>query len=187
MADASGKIDLTIPASVLAQVKSQISKFEDDDIVNLQVSGDQIQFNLVEVEIKARLLEGSYPQYRQLLPQHFEHSVVLDRRELIASLERVAVIAERKNNIIKFDFQQNKLQLEVNTADVGRGNESLATQSQGEGIVIAFNVRYIIEALRNTVSSEVIFEMNTPDSPVLIKPLGGTAVTHLVMPVQIRD
>jgi DNA polymerase-3 subunit beta len=133
------------------------------------------------------LLEGSYPNYQQLLPKNSKHSVVLDRRELIFSLERVAVIAERKNNIIKFDFQQNKLQLEAAATDVGQGSESLATQSQGDGIVIAFNVRYIIEALRNTASSEVIFEMNTPDSPVLIKPLGGASVTHLVMPVQIRD
>jgi DNA polymerase-3 subunit beta len=164
--DAFGKLALTIPASVLAQVKFQVSKLDDEYIVKVQASENQVQFDLADNEIKARLLEGSYPQYHQLLPQHFERSVVVDRRELIAALERVAVIAERKNNLIKFNFQTNKLHLEVDTEDVGRGQESLVTQSQGDEILIAFNA---------------------PGSPALIKPLGGVAVTHLVMPVQIRD
>jgi DNA polymerase-3 subunit beta len=187
MSDVSDKLELTVPANVLAQVIQRIGKLDDEDIVKLQGTGDQVQFNLEDTEIKARLLEDSYPNYQQLVPTSYKNSVVIDRKSLIAALERVAVIAERKNNIIKFDFQHNKLTLQVDATDVGTGQESLVTQSQGEGIVIAFNVRYSLDALRHTPSNEVVFEMGTPTSPVLVKPLGGAKVTHLVMPVLIRD
>lgn len=185
--DAYGKIALTVPSNVLAQVKSAISKLDDDYIVKVLVNESQVQFNLEDTEIKARLLEGEYPQYQTLLPESSDRSAVIDRKNLIAALERVAVIADLKNNIIKFNFQTNKLRLEVDSKEVGSGQEALVTQSQGDDILIAFNARYILDALRNTASNEVVFEMNTPTSPVLVKPLGGATVTHLVMPVQIRD
>ena len=90
--------------------------------------------------VTSRTLEGTYPNYRQLMD-----SPAMNRRGLIAALERIAVLADQHNNVVKFSTQpdQGVVQLSADAQDVGSGSESLAAELSGDAIQIAFNVRYL--------------------------------------------
>jgi DNA polymerase-3 subunit beta len=180
---------VTIPATALRELERAISKYGGDEVVELHFDDSQVVFDLKDQRVTSRKLDGSYPAYRQLLPRQFATQVTVDRRQLLSTLERIAVIADRKNNIVKFMIKElsQTLELSVDATDVGSGKESLSIQLAGDGLLIAFNVKYVMESLRNLQSTEVQMQLNTPTSPVIITPLGGTKMTHLVMPVQIRD
>jgi DNA polymerase-3 subunit beta len=182
-------VAVTIPANALRELERALAKMNGDEAVKLHFDDSQVVFEMDDQRITSRKLDGTYPAYRQLIPQQFATQMTVDRRQLLSTLERIAVIADRKNNIVKFtiDEKSQTLALSVDAADVGSGKESLNIQLTGNGLTIAFNVRYVMESLRNLPSTEVQLQLNTPTSPVIITPLGGTKMTHLVMPVQIRD
>lgn len=184
------EFEVTIPAIALRELERMLGKNAAGDIVSLKCDDVQVVFELGERQcLTSRKLEGSYPAYRQLIPHQFDNQMNVDRRQLLAALERIAVMADRKNNIVKFslDTDNQQLSLSVEAADVGSGKEAMPAQISGESMEIAFNVRYVTESLRNLQASEVQIQLNTPTSPVILTPLGGVKMTHLVMPVQIRN
>ncbi|PPT09572.1 DNA polymerase III beta subunit [Geitlerinema sp. FC II] len=181
--------EVTVPAQALRELERIIGKRTGTDLIALHFDEGQAVFEIEDRRLTSRTLEGSYPAYRQLIPRQFENQVNVERRQLLGALERIAVIADRKNNIVKFSFdaEAQQLTLSVDAADVGSANEKLTVQVSGDSIEIAFNVKYVMESLRNLQSTEIQMQLNTPVSPVILTPLGGTKMTHLVMPVQIRD
>jgi DNA polymerase-3 subunit beta len=159
-----------------------------DSAIALHLDQGQVVFELADQRITSRTLEGQFPAYRQLIPQKFERQITIDRRQLLNSLERIAVLADQKNNIVKFtiDTSNQKISLSVEAQDVGSGRESLPAQIAGNSLEIAFNVTYLRDGLKALQSSEIQIHMNTGNSPVILTPLGGLKMTYLVMPVQLR-
>jgi DNA polymerase-3 subunit beta len=113
----------------------------------------------------------------------------VDRRALVSALERVAVLADQHNNVVKLSTEAGSAQLQVqaDAQDVGRGSEALAAEIQGEPIQIAFNVRYLLDGLKAMSSEQVTLHCNAPTTPAVLRPLDEAAFTYLVMPVQIRS
>ncbi|MBO9997764.1 MAG: DNA polymerase III subunit beta [Cyanobacteria bacterium SID2] len=181
--------EVTVPAQAFRELERTMGKRSGTELVALHFDEGQAIFEVDDRRLTSRTLEGSYPAYRQLIPRQFENQVNVDRRQLLGALERIAVIADKKNNIVKFslDNQGQQLTLSVDAADVGSANEILPVQISGDSMDIAFNVKYVMQSLQNLQSTEIQMQLNTPVSPVILTPLGGTKMTHLVMPVQIRD
>jgi DNA polymerase-3 subunit beta len=181
--------EVTIPANALRELERAMGKRQGDEAIALYFDDAQVIFDLGRQRLTSRLLYGQYPAYRRLIPESFNVQLTLDRQQLLSALERIAVLAERKQNVVKFalDAEAQQLSLSVDAPDVGSGKESLPVQISGGDLEIAFNVKYVLESLRNLQSSEVTIQMNTPSSPVILTPLGGAKMTHLVMPVQIRN
>jgi DNA polymerase-3 subunit beta len=104
-------------------------------------------------------------------------------------VERIAVLADQKNNIVKFsiDSLNQRLSLSVEAQDVGSGQESMSAEISGDSLEIAFNVKYLIDGLKALSTTHIQMQMNTADSPVILTPLGGLKMTYLIMPVQIRS
>jgi DNA polymerase-3 subunit beta len=134
-------------------------------------------------------LEGQYPAYRQLIPDRFQRQISVDRKQLLQALELVSVLADRKNSVVKFslDAEANKLSLSADAQDIGSGTESLDADISGDSIDVAFNVKYLMESLKNLQASQVQIQLNTATSPAILQPLGGIKMTHLIMPVQLRS
>ena len=150
----------------------------------------QVVFLAADQMVTSRTLEGTYPNYRQLIPDGFTRTISLDRRALIAALERIAVLADQHNNVVKFSTQPEDgvVQLSADAQDVGRGSESLPATLTGDAMQIAFNVRYLLDGLKALGSDQVVLHCNAPTTPAVLKPDGETeSFTYLVMPVQIRS
>lgn len=181
-------MNVTIPGKALRELERILQIYPSNEPVTFRLDPTQVVFDMGHQRITTRLLEGQYPNYRQLVPKQFERQLTLDRKQLMSSLERIAVMADQRNNIVKLSVtnETQSLTLSVEAQEVGSGLETLPAQITGEDLDIAFNVRYLLEGLKAIPSSEIQIQCNTATSPSVLTPLGGTKITYLVMPVQIR-
>ncbi|UBF26862.1 DNA polymerase III subunit beta [Kovacikia minuta CCNUW1] len=180
--------DVTIPAKALQELTKMLER-QTGDTVAVQLDPSQVVFEWTDQRLTSRLLEGQYPNYRQLVPRQFTRQLTVERRLILGALERIAVLADQKNNIVKLsmDGVNEQLTLSVDAQDVGSGKETIPAQITGDDLDIAFNVKYLMEGLKVLTTSEVQLQLNTATSPAIATPLGGAKMTYLVMPVQIRS
>jgi DNA polymerase III subunit beta len=180
--DGSSQLEVTVPAKALRELQRMLAHISSSD-EPIALHFDQGQ------RLTSRTLEGQYPAYRQLIPRQFERQVTIERRQFISTLERIAVLADQKNNIVKLsiDGDAQEITLSCEAQDVGSGRESMPAQISGQNIEIAFNIKYLMEGLKELPSSEIQMHLNQSLTPVIFTPLGGLKMTYLAMPVQIRS
>ncbi|MGD1872105.1 MAG: DNA polymerase III subunit beta [Mastigocoleus sp.] len=184
------QLEVTVPAKALRELEKMLAHSSSpEEPVTVLFDQGQIIFEWQNQRLTSRTLEGQYPAYRLLIPQTFEREIVLDRKQLLSSLERIAVFADQKNNIVKLsiDSGQQNIVLSVETQDIGSGREPIPAQISGEDIDIAFNIKYLMEGLKAISASEIQMQLNTSLTPVIFTPLGELKMTYLAMPVQIRN
>lgn len=185
----SAEFDVTVPGKAMRELERMLQMHKSGEFVAVRFDQGQLIFEWENQQLTSRLLEGQYPNYRQLIPRQFSRQMTVDRRLFAGALERIAVLADQKNSIVKLslDAEDESLVVSVDAADVGSGREAIPAQISGESLEIAFNVRYLLEGLKSFNSSEVQMQFNTSTSPSILTPLGGLKMTYLVMPVQIRS
>jgi DNA polymerase-3 subunit beta len=185
----AGTVDVTVPARSLRELERLLSARQSSEPVSLFCDRGQVVFLWSDQVLTSRSLDGSYPNYRQLIPASFSRQLQVDRRALVAALERVAVLADQHNNVVKIssDPLAGQLLISADAQDVGSGSESLAAVVSGEAIQIAFNVRYLLDGLKAIAAEQVELHCNAPTTPVILVPVGEPGFTYLVMPVQIRS
>ena len=183
------QLDVTVPARSLRELERLLSSRGAADPVSLFCDRGQVVFQWADQVLTSRSLDGTYPNYRQLIPDSFARSLRLDRKALVSALERVAVLADQHNNVVKIstDPAAGQLAISADAQDVGSGSEALAAEVSGDAIQIAFNVRYVLEGLKAMGSERVELRCNAPTTPVVLAPLDDPGFTYLVMPVQIRS
>ena len=118
------------------------------------------------------------------------HSRQPRRPGLVAALERIAVLADQHNNVVRFSTEpdQGMVQISADAQDVGSGSESIPAVLSGEAMQIAFNVRYLLDGLKAMAADRVVLHCNAPTTPAVLKPEEDSdRFTYLVMPVQIRS
>jgi DNA polymerase-3 subunit beta len=180
---------VTVPARSLRELERLLTGRPSADPLSLFCDRGQVVLLWADQVLTTRSLEGTYPNYRQLIPASFSRSITLDRRAFTASLERVAVLADQHNNVVKMalDPARGLITISVDAQDVGSGSEQLPAELEGEPIEIAFNVRYLLEGLKATGTDRVRLQCNAPTTPAVLSPAGTQSdYTYLVMPVQIR-
>ncbi|MCY7321994.1 MAG: DNA polymerase III subunit beta [Phormidesmis sp. CAN_BIN36] len=180
-------LNVTIPAKALQELIKMLG--QGGSSVAVQFDQGQAIFEWTDQRLTSRLLEGQYPNYRQLIPKQFSHQMTVDRRLLLGALERISVLADQKNNIVKMSLNDStqELTLSVDAQDVGSGLETMPAQISGDSLDVAFNVKYLVDGLKAIATSEVQMQLNTATSPAILSPLGSIKMTYLVMPVQVRN
>jgi DNA polymerase III subunit beta len=188
--EGSEQVEVTVPARALRELQRMLGhNSTSEETVAVYLDQGQVVFAWQNQRLTSRTLEGQYPAYRQLIPRQFERQVTLERKQFISTLERIAVLADQKNNIVKvsIDNANQEITLSCEAQDVGSGTESMPAQISGEDIDIAFNVKYLMEGLKELPSSEIQMHLNQSLTPVIFTPLGGLKMTYLAMPVQLRN
>ena len=188
--EGSEQVEVTVPAKALRELQRMLGhNSTSEETVAVYLDQGQVVFAWQNQRLTSRTLEGQYPAYRQLIPRQFERQVTLERKQFISTLERIAVLADQKNNIVKvsIDNANQEITLSCEAQDVGSGTESMPAQISGEDIDIAFNVKYLMEGLKELPSSEIQMHLNQSLTPVIFTPLGGLKMTYLAMPVQLRN
>jgi DNA polymerase-3 subunit beta len=183
------KKEITIPAKALRELERMLGNASGEQVVELHFDEGQAIFEWAGQRLTSRTLDGQYPAYQQLIPRQFQREVIIDKRTLISVLERVAVFADSKNNIVKFSFDKEKqeLILSVEAQDLGNAMEAIPVQITGDNIEVAFNVKYLMEGLKAIPAPELVMSINTSLTPVILTPLTGVKMTYLVMPIQLRN
>ena len=181
---------VTLPSRSLREVERLMASWRSDEPVSLFCDRGQVVFLAADQMVTSRTLEGTYPNYGQLIPDGFTRTFGMDRRALIAALERIAVLADQHNNVVKFSSQPEDgvVLISADAQDVGSGSESLAANLEGDAMQIAFDVRYLLDGLKAMGSDRIVLHCNAPTTPAVLRSdEASEAFTYLVMPVQIRS
>ena len=185
-----GVLAVTLPARSLREVERLIAGWKGDDPVTLFYDRGQVVVLAADQMVTSRTLEGTYPNYRQLIPDGFTRTFNLERRPFMAALERVAVLADQHNNVVRIssDPTSGLVQISADAQDVGSGSESLPATLTGEAMQIAFNVRYVLDGLKAMDADRICLQCNAPTTPAILTAADdASGFTYLVMPVQIRN
>ena len=184
------KFSITLPSKSLKEIEKFLITCDNSQPINFFIDKGQVVFISADEIITIRALDGNYPNYSQLLPDTFENVLEFDRKEFISSLERIAVLAEQHNNVIKImtDTTQNLIKISTDAQDIGTGFESLPVSFKGQSFQIAFNVRYLLDGLKVIDSNLIKLSCNAPTTPAVFSPINSdVSFTYLVMPIQIRN
>ncbi|WP_186544653.1 DNA polymerase III subunit beta [Synechococcus sp. ROS8604] len=185
------ELAVTLPARSLREVERLMASWKGNDPVSLFCERGQVVVLAADQMVTSRTLEGTYPNYRQLIPDSFSRTIDLDRRAFISALERIAVLADQHNNVVRIATEPatGLVQISADAQDVGSGSESLAAEINGDAVQIAFNVRYVLDGLKAMDCDRVRLSCNAPTTPAILTPANDDhpGLTYLVMPVQIRS
>ncbi len=182
-------LSVTIPTRSLREIEKLVSLSSSENSIKLFYDKGQLVFISSNQIITTRTLEGSYPNYSQLVPDTFSKLFIFDRKQLIEALERIAVLADQQSSVVKIKLDKKELALvSADAQDIGSANELVPVSFDFDKFDIAFNVRYLLEGLKVISSKNVIFKCNQPTTPAVLVPEDNVdSFTYLVMPVQVRS
>ena len=174
-------INLTLPASTM--------KLLQDRTVGIAAANGQAVIDAGDgITIYSRILDGTYPDVAKLIPATFEHVITLDRHRFARCLERVALIAEAHNSVVKLLIGDKGTMVISAEADANNGTEAIKYDGKAGKLALAFNVHYLLDGLKAFRSAETVtLSANGPATPVVLTPSNASDQTYLIMPVQIRN
>ncbi len=177
---------LIIPSRTLNEF-IKMSSFIEEDSIKIYTEKTKMIIKSEKTTTVSRLLEGQFPKYNQLIPSESPKTATVNVSEMISALERVSIMVNEKTSIVKMEFSENQLKLTADTPDSGKSEEEMAINYTGEELVIAFNYKYVLEALKNIDCEEVNIGLNTSLSATVFRPNCEEDFVCLIMPVQIRQ
>ena len=133
--------------------------------------------------IISKLIEGNYPNYRQVIPAESKERISLIREEFLQALRRAEIMTSEKSNSVKLNFTKNNLSITANTPEVGEGRESLAINYKGKDFAVAFNPAYLMDPLKALETDEIFFELTDELSPGVVK-INGPFL-YVIMPMRM--
>lgn len=173
---------MVIPAKTLMEI-SRVAE-EADETITLNFTTTHVKVDLGHTCLTARLLDGDYIKYKQLIPKEYKTRVLLNREELIMLIDRAQLVAREGNNNIIMDFSDNKLYVRANSF-IGKSNEDMDVQMSGDNIEIAFNPKYCMNVLKNITEETVAIDFLSNISPCVVHPVDNDSFTYLIVPVRI--
>ena len=182
-------LSVTIPTRSLREIEKLVSLRSSENSIKLFYDKGQVVFISSNQIITTRTLEGSYPNYSQLIPDNFTKLFTFNTKKIIESLERIAVLADQQSSVVKIKLEEKDLALvSADAQDIGNASELVPVSFDFDEFEIAFNVRYLLEGLKVISSENVIFKCNLPTTPAVLVPEDNiNSFTYLVMPVQVRS
>ncbi|MCG3147401.1 MAG: Beta sliding clamp [Verrucomicrobiae bacterium] len=173
--------ELILPTKAVGELQRLLS---DKGDVKLSVGENQIIFNLGGTILASKLIEGTYPNFRQVIPAEAKERVPLERESLLGALHRASILASEKSQSVKLNFGKNTLTITATTPDVGEAKETLAINYKGKEIAIAFNPQYMMDPLRNLDADEVFIELTDELSPGVLKV--NEPFLYVLMPMRLN-
>ncbi len=182
---ASSQGEFIVPAKAVNELNRLL---QEKGEVALNFSENQAAFALKDDQgnstlVITKLIEGSYPNYRQVIPAEAKERVALVRDEFLHALRRAEIMTSEKQNSVKLSFTKNNLAITANSPEVGEARESLAINYKGKDMAIAFNPGYVIEPLTALDTEEVYLELIDDLSPGVLK-INGPFL-YVVMPMRL--
>lgn len=175
-------INIIIPGKTLTEL---VKIIEPEKIVNITVTENQILFRADDTCLISRLIDGQFPNYKQVIPQTHLTRVRLKTKELAEATERASLLTKDGSPIVKMSLEQNTLVVSVNT-EAGRVHEEIPVFQEGETFQVAFNARYLGDVLKAMGSEEIIMELTGPLSPGVLRPVDDKEYLSLLLPVRLR-
>lgn len=172
--------DFIVPTKAVTELQRLLGE---EGEVQISAAENLVSFELNGSQLVTKLVEGNYPNYRQVIPGEAKERITLEREAFLTSVKRVALLSNDKTSSVRLSFTKNNLDIAANTPEVGEASESLAVAYRGRDISIAFNPEFLMDPLRNLPDDEIHIELIDEMSPGVIKI--NTPFLYVIMPMRV--
>ncbi len=181
--------DLDLPKGVRGEILlpskttfELIRLLKDKGNVKISFTENQISFDMDGTLLFSKLAEGTYPNYRQVIPTSVTERISLERETLHQALRRASLLVSEKNHAVKLNFTKNSLSITSSAPDIGESRETLAINYKGRDISVGFNPDFLMDPLRNLDNDEIFLELTDELSPGVIKI--NAPFLYVIMPLR---
>ncbi len=179
-----GSFEANVPARALQEL-TRIVQHGSADQLAVSVRANQVVFEAAGVVLSSRLIDGQFPNYRQLLPDAYEHELQLAGAEITEVVRRISLLAQ-KNAPLRLAFSDGELTVSARTPDVGEARETVPVPFQGEPLEIGFNPEFLRDGLEALEGGDVLLKLISPLRPGLIQAADGSGFQYLLMPIRLN-
>lgn len=188
-----GKVDekysVIIPNKTLNELSKIISENskgkEEENIVEIIATDNQIKFIVSGVEVISRLIEGQFPNYEQVIPKESDKRAEVPVADLAAATRRVSILASEKSYSVRYKLEKNNMVISTKTPDIGEAKEEISVGYDGaEEITIAYNAKYVLDVLKNVSTDRILIEMTQPLNPGIFRPQNDSDYLCVIMPMR---
>jgi DNA polymerase III subunit beta len=190
------ELQLIVPARTLSEVARLLPSDESQEVtVSVTENQNQVRFAFGKIEVTSRLIEGQFPDYQRIIPSETKTNVTISTTDFLRATRAAAVFARDNSNIVRLECTPPKQDAELalgsvlvksTSAEMGDNEGHLDASIQGEEMQIAFNGRYLRDALEAIESQQVTLQITGPSSPGIIKPVGeSNGYLHVIMPMHV--
>lgn len=179
----SNEVSVIIPTKAVNELQRLLK--DDPGELKIRIGARQIAFELNANLLVSKLIEGNYPNFRQVIPGAAKERVTLEREVFLHAAQRVSLLAPDKTNSVKLNFTRDNIEITANSADIGEARESLAVKYSGPEMSIAFNPEYLVAPFRNLDTDEVFLDLIDEVSPGVIKI--NTPFLYVLMPMRVSQ
>jgi DNA polymerase-3 subunit beta len=182
---ASGKINdfsgVIIPPKILSTI---VKRSGDEGMINISVSDKMIFINFASYQFSSVLIEGSFPNYKKVIPESQEFSLTVKRDEMLSALRRVSLMVEKKSHRIYLGISPGKMTVSSEESEIGTVEDEIPCQYDGDEITIALNYRYMEEPFKVMTDNEIKLRFTSAVKAITIEPVPAKDFFHIVMPMQ---
>ncbi|MGH2913201.1 MAG: DNA polymerase III subunit beta, partial [Solirubrobacteraceae bacterium] len=180
-----GTIEANVPARALQELARIAQSVEEPELA-VSLGQNQVVFEIGDIVLSSRLIDGQFPNYRQLLPESVEHELRLSSAEITDVVRRISLLAQ-KNAPLRLGFAEGELTVSAQTPDVGEASETLPVPFSGEPLDIGFNPEFLRDGLESVDSDELVLKLISPLRPGLIESPDGGEFVYLIMPIRLNN
>jgi DNA polymerase-3 subunit beta len=180
----SSGFEVNVPARALQELGRLVTNAGDESL-SVSVRQNQVLFTLGRMVLSSRLIDGQFPNYRQLLPETFEHELRLGGAEFTEVVRRMSLLAQ-KNAPLRLAFAEGELTVSAQTPDVGEASESMPVAFTGEALEIGFNPEFLRAGLEGIDEGDVLLKLISPLRPGLIESADESRFRYLIMPIRLN-
>ena len=174
---------LILPRKTVFQLCSLLA--ETSDQLTMQVSENKIKFSIGKIKLISKVIDGKFPDYKKVVPTSNDKILTVSSKDFINSIERVASVSLDRKEGVKLVVNQDNIQLSVNSANSGEGNEKIAAEFNSKNLSISFNSKYIIDIASEIEDKNLKMSLKDSISPVLIEDTSDKNSYYVIMPMKI--
>ncbi len=174
---------LILPRKTVYQLCSILS--ENTKELKMQTSENKIKFTIGNMKLISKVIDGKFPDYKKVVPVNNDKKLTIKSKEFINSIERVASVSLDRKEGVKLNIQKDNIQLSVNSANSGEGNEKIKAEFSSDNLNISFNSKYLIDIASEIEDSNLIMNLKDSVSPVLIQDISDKNSYYVIMPMKI--
>ncbi len=177
---AEAEADMILPSKAVNELQHVL---KDEGDLRISAKDKQIIFEFNGVMVASKLIDGTYPNFRQVIPNQCEERVSIERESLLTALKRASLITADKASATKLTFEKNNLVILTSTPDIGEARETIPIKYSGKEITVAFNPDYMMDPLKNLANDEIAVELTDNLSPGVIK--CDIPFLYVLMPMRV--
>ena len=174
---------LILPRKTVFQLCSLLT--ETTDQLLMQTSENKIKFTLGKIKLISKVIDGKFPDYKKVVPTSNDKTLVVSSKDFIDSIERVASVSLDRKEGVKLAINKNNIQLSVNSANSGEGNEKISADFSSDNLNISFNSKYLIDIASEVEDKKIKMNLKDSVSPVLIEDVSDKNSYYVIMPMKI--